>query len=286
MNVVIVTDSTCDLPSKITKDKGIEVIPLTVTFGDKSFRDGIDMNSQAFFARLAKAEILPTTSQPAPSVFQACFRRHLDEGKEVFGIFISSELSGTYQSAVLARSGFTPEEQSRIVLMDSRYVTCALGILVLHAQRLKEQGASATEIATAIAPLTERTRLYAQLDTMKYLRMGGRVSAAVATAGGILNISPVISLVGGKLAAVDKIRKRPQVFFKWLRERMMSDLPDPTYGGIVVHSNDPQFGEALKEQFKYLFPECMLPVINIGAVVGTHVGPGAAGIIYIAKEKK
>ncbi len=285
MNIAIITDSTCDLSISAEAAYQIDIVPLMVTFGEKAYRDGVDLTNSEFYLRLAKADILPTTSQPTPAAFQEVFRRRLDEGKDIVGIFISSGLSGTYQSAMIARSSFINEEQNRIHLVDSQQATGSLGILVHQACKMRDQGAGAKEIADSINELVPRTRLYAFFDTLKYLKMGGRLSAAAAAAGGLLNISPVCALVNGKLVPIAKIRKRQNVFHQWLREKLLTDIPDPQYSGAFLHSDAPALAAALQEEFKYLLPPDKTLSISLGAVVGTHTGPNAQGVAYIAKEK-
>ena len=285
MNIAIMTDSTCDLDPGAEAQYHIDIVPLLVTFGEKSYQDGVDMSKRVFFSRLAKASMLPFTSQPSPATFQALFRRRLDEGSEVIGIFLSSTLSGTYQSAVTARSLFHEEEQRRIHLVDSRNGTGSMAILVLEACRLRDQGTGIPDILAHIHDLIPRVRLFAIYDTPKYLKMGGRISGAVAAVSGVLNIVPVLTLVSGSITAADKIRKNPNAFRKWLREKLTKDLPDPQYPVFFLHGNNPDLTLPLREEFKYLTIQENTYTLCIGAVIGTHLGPNAYGMTYVTKEK-
>jgi len=286
MNIAIITDSTCDLGPGAEALFHIDIVPLLVTFGKDIFLDGVDLTSEEFYARLSKADALPTTSQPSPLTFQELFRRRLDEGKDVVGVFISSTLSGTYQTALMARNQFTPEEQERIILIDSRHSTGNLGILVIEACRKRDQGAEAAAIRDHIAGLIPRLRLYSVFDTLKYLRMGGRLSAAGAVAGNLLNITPVVTLYDGTISVVAKIRRSPNAFRKWLREKILGDLPDPGSPAIFLHSNNPALTAPLREEFKYLFAPENCFDLCLGSVIGTHTGPGAHGLVYVSRDKQ
>ncbi|MCL1805953.1 MAG: DegV family protein [Clostridiales bacterium] len=285
MSIAIITDSTCDLNPSAQARYHIDIVPLLVTFGDKAFRDGVDISKKEFFARLSKASILPSTSQPSPAAFQEVFRRRLDEGSDIVGIFISAALSGTYQSAVIARGLFDAEEQKRIHLVDSRNGTGSMAVLILEACRLRDQGAAAADVAAQLEGIVPRIRLYAVLDTLKYLKMGGRISGAAAAAGGILNIVPVLTVANGSITVASKIRRNPNAFRKWLRERVSGELPDPRYTAVFLHANNPSLTESIREEFKYLLPKEKSINLCLGAVIGAHIGQDAYGIVYVAKEK-
>ena len=282
--VAVVTDSTCDLGPGGELAYGMDIVPLTVSFGEELFRDGYDLSSAEFYQRLSKASVLPTTSQPSPAVFGSVFKRRLDEGKEVVGIFISATLSGTYQSAAHAKSLFSASEQERICLIDSKQGTGGLAILALEACALRDQGASAADIERHLSGVIPRVRLYAILDTLKYLRMGGRLSAAAAITGGIINIVPIISLDDGVIVTAAKIRRGRNSFCKWLRERLNAKLPDPAFPATYLHSNDPASIALLQDEFKYLLPPERALRLSLGAVIGTHAGPGALGMVYVTKD--
>ena len=284
MDVSIITDSTCDLGPGGEVAYDIDIVPLTVNFGDKAFKDGIELSSQEFYDRLSRVTTLPTTSQPAPAVFQAIYRRRLDEGKEIVGVFISTTLSGTYQSAVTAMSFFSDEEQSKIHLVDSRQATGGLALLVLEACSMRDRGVCAADICAALDALKPRVKLYAALDTLRYLRMGGRLSATAAFAGGILNVVPVISLDDGVIVSPAKIRRGKNAFRKWLRGRLNTTLPDLRYPVVYLHSNNISAIESIQEEFKYLIPSDRLYRLSLGAVIGTHAGPDAIGIVYAVRD--
>ena len=187
MNMVrIMTDSTCDLSPERQKALGVEVVPLSVHFGAESFRDGVDLSNAEFYERLRGAETLPTTAQVNPEEFISRFQDHVGAGDQVVGIFLASQLSGTCQSALIAR-GIVDE--ANIFVVDSTTVTFGLGLLVEMAAQLRDAGLSAPEIAAQVEQLAGRLRFYAVVGTLKYLKMGGRISGTAAVVGGMLGIT-------------------------------------------------------------------------------------------------
>ena len=178
---------------------------------------------------------------------------------------------------------FTNEEQKRITLIDSQHVTGNLGLLILEACRLRDAGVGAAEICSHIENLIPKVRLYALVQSLKYLRLGGRVSGSAAAVGNLLSISPIITTVNGSIVVAGKIRRSNNAFRKWLRDKLLTDMPDPQYPAVYLHSNNPALTQPLKEEFRYLFPPATSLSLPIGAVVGTHAGPGAVGLCYISR---
>ena len=278
--IELITDSTSDLSPALAAQLGVRVLPLTVHFGEESFRDGVDISNADFYARLRKAEKLPTTSQINPETFTAVFQEVLDRGNQAVGIFISSELSGTCQSAQIARDMLDSED---VFVVDSRTVTFSLGLLVIEAARLRDRGLSAAELAAEITTLREKLRLYAVVDTLKYLKMGGRISAATAVVGGVLGITPIIAIEDGKVESVGKTRGR-KAGIQWMRERALEEEIDLTHCVVFGHTDCPEALEAVADAFSDVAAQA--PAVyrsDIGAVVGTHAGPGAAGLGYFVK---
>jgi len=277
----IITDSTADLLPERIQQLGVEVLPLSVHFGGETYQDGVDMNPAQFYEKLAGADTLPTTSQINPDVFVSVFEKHLEAGDQVLGIFISSELSGTFQSAAIARDMVGGKD---IAVVDSRTATFALGLLVEQACILRDRGLPLDELTAQVTELTQRVRLLAVVDTLKYLKMGGRISSATAVVGGILGISPIIAVQNGKVDSIGKARGR-KAAFGWIREelgRRPADLSLPVSFG---HSNAP---EAMAENMSFFADwSVRAPLVctgNIGAVVGTHAGPGATGLAYFEQK--
>ena len=277
--IQIITDSTSDLSSAQAQQLGVQVLPLTVHFGEEAFRDGIDITNADFYARLRGASTLPTTSQINPDVFTQVFQAALDKGDQVVGIFISSELSGTCQSAVIAQEMLDSKD---VFVVDSRTVTFPLGLLVAVAAHLRDQGLDAAALAAKLCQLRERLRLYAVVDTLKYLKMGGRISAATAAVGGMLGISPIITIQDGKVESVGKARGR-KAGIQWIVNKVAQEKPDPAYPIAFGHSDCPDAMDAISAAFAELSAQVpQTYTSDIGSVVGTHAGPGATGIAYFA----
>lgn len=277
--VRIITDSTADLSPQRQAELGVEVVPLSVHFGAEIFRDGVDLTNEEFYARLRGCESLPTTSQVNPEEFAARFRAHTGRGDEVVGIFISSLLSGTCQSAAIARD---MAEGEGIFVVDSGTVTFALGLLVEAACRLRDQGLSAREVAAGTERLSKRLRFYAVVETLKYLKMGGRISAAAAVVGGMLGVTPILNIRDGVVEAAAKSRGRKGAY-QWMEKRIAAEPVDTALPVSFGHSDAPEVMAECEAYFKERIPGLDIRESRIGAVVGTHAGPGCAGIAYFAR---
>lgn len=273
----LITDSTADLDPRRARELGVEVIPLSVHFGDTVYLDGVDITPEQFYEKLAGADRLPTTSQVNPDVFTVAFEKHLAAGDEVLGIFLSSELSGTFQSAAIARDMTDPK---RVRVVDSRSATFGLGLLVEQVKVLMDQGLGLDELEKQANALAGRVRLLAAVDTLKYLKMGGRISAATAVVGGLLGVTPIIAVQGGIVEAAGKTRGR-KAAFAWIREeleRRPADLSLPVGFG---YSAAPEILEENMAYFKDWSDQAPFVITSdIGAVIGTHAGPKATGLAY------
>lgn len=278
--VRIITDSTCDISKEEQIQMGITVVPLVVNFGENSYKDGIEISREEFYSKLEQAEELPTTSQVNPAGFEEEFQKALDEGDEVVAILLASELSGTYQSAVIAADTL---ESENIHLVDSGTVTMGLALLLKEAVRLRDKGLLGKEIAKEIKTLSKRVRIVALIDTLKYLKMGGRLSAASAMIGSFLGIHPLLKVQHGVVQSVGKVRSLKAGIRK-LQEYLEEEGVDFSYGISFGHSNAVERMNSCMEYMKpYLKTEDYI-LCNIGTVVGTHAGPGAMGIAYITKK--
>ncbi len=277
----ILTDSTSDIPNELAKQLNIEIFHLEVRFSETEvYRDGVDLSAEEFYRKLPQYAQLPSTSQISPAEFKSYFKEIKENGDEAVGIFISSELSGTCQSAAIAKQML---DADNIYVVDSRTVTFSLGLLVLQAVKLRDQGCSAKEICEKIEEMKQHLRLYAMVDTLKYLKKGGRISAVTAVAGEALGIKPIISTIGGRVELVGKSRGRAGAF-DWIVRQMEKDLPQENSPTAFGHSDAPEF----MEEFLQLFPDAMKENAMfgpLGCAVGTYAGPGAVGIAYFQKEK-
>ena len=278
MAVKIITDSTSDLSLEQAAQLGVEVLPLRVIFGETEYIDGVTLTAAQFYEKLAQSDVLPHTSQITPMEFSRVFDRLTANGDEVVGIFISSELSGTFQSARLAAA-----DQPGIYLVDSRLVTFALGTLVRIAASLRDQGRPAAEIYMELERIKPRIVLSAVVDDISYLVKGGRLSTMGGKVATALNIKPLITMKDGLVVssgAARGIRKAHQTIV----QRMAREGVDPSYPMVFGHSNAPEGAQSLRELVSAEMDTGESPLQLIGSVVGTHAGPGASGVVYVKKQ--
>lgn len=280
MAVRVVTDSTCDLPPETVAQLGITVIPLTVLFGDEALQDGIDIDATTFYDRLAAAPDLPKTSQPSVEAFLAVYRAIAAEGHEIVSIHISSRLSGTLNSASVARE--TGDLDARVELIDSYTVSMGLGVAVVAAAERAQQGGSLEEVAAAAQSGMERAHVVVALDTLEYLRRGGRIGRAGAFLGSALRIKPIVHLDGGEVAPLERVRTHARA----IRRIEEIATEDRTIEALhVVWTADDAAAAALLERVRPLLPHTQLEVGHIGPTVGTYVGPNATGICTVRRER-
>ncbi len=279
--VRIITDSTSDFPLEQAQELGVRVIPMQLNIDGEVYRDGLDMEPETFYDLLAQAKILPTTSQPSPEQFITEFEQARQAGEEVVCITVSGELSGTLQSAMIAREEVGYEH---IHLVDSRNVTLAEQLLVRRACHLAQAGLTAADIAQDLEAVRGRIRLLAIVDTLKYLHKGGRLSGAAALAGGLLGVKPVVGITDGKLGMMGKARGMAGAYvtlFKLIEEQGGIDESEPYLVGYTGSRTQAMPFVRFVSQNLGLEKPAVLP---IGTVIGTHAGPGAAGIAFFAKE--
>ena len=281
MSVKIIVDSTADMIPQV--EERVSIVPLTVTFGEKEYVSGVDIDSQKFYEMLVESDVLPTTSQATPFAFSEAFEEAVAQGFDVVCLTCSGKLSGTHQSAVIAAA----EYGSSVHVVDSNTIAIGLGILVEYALQLVDQGLSAEEITWKLLQKRDDIRLLALVDTLEYLKKGGRISAAAAIAGGLLNIKPVITLTGGEIKVLGKARGSKQANNLLVQEIQKAggvDFRKPLLLGYTGLS------DALLQKYitdsAELWQEARdaLPYAIVGSVVGTHVGPGAVAVAFFSAE--
>ena len=281
MSVRIIVDSTTDLPEQTARR--VTVVPLTIHFGEQQYVSGVDIDARKFYEMLVEGDVLPTTSQPTPYAFTQVFQEAVDAGDTVVCITVSSKLSGTYQSACIAAADFP----GKVFVVDSLTVAIGGGILTEYALSLTDKGMDAEEIAWKLMQKREKVRLLALLDTLEYLKKGGRISSAVAFAGGLLNIKPVIAVADGEVKMLGKARGSKQgnnLLVQEIDKAGGVDFEKPLLLGYTGLS------DALLQ--KYIVDSAalwqgkveQLPVSIVGSVVGTHAGPGAVAVAFFAAE--
>ncbi|MET3850222.1 DegV family protein [Paenibacillus sp. OAE614] len=276
---VIVTDSTADIPEDIAKQHDIHVVPLRLMFGEDTFEDGVDISAEVFYKRLVQSEQLPTTSQASPADYMQVYQEIMNEypGSPIISIHISSGLSGTYQSATIAKSML--EGDPDITIVDSKSASYGFGLLVVHAARLAAEGKTAEEIVRSVEEVRRQRKLYFLVDTLEYLQKGGRIGKAAAMIGNLLNIKPILSIdEEGIIYAVEKVRGRKKALARIL-ERFREDLGGVQNINVAVgHTADPASAEPVLEDLSRDFRLQEVVLTNIGPVVGTHVGPGTLAV--------
>ena len=282
MNVRIVVDSTADLPAGI-RDK-ITVVPLTIRFGDEEYIDGVTIDHRRFYEKLIESDVLPTTSQATPDAFMQVFRQAEAAGESVVVLTISSKLSGTCQSATIAAAEFP----GRVFVVDGCSVAIGSGILAELAVNLAERGVDAASIAARLEKERENLCVVAVLDTLEYLKRGGRISKTAAFAGELLNIKPVVSLNGGEISILGKARGSRQSNNYLVQEIEKAggvDFRKPLLLGYTGLSD--AMLQKYIEDSAALWEDHVtdLPQTVIGSVVGTHAGPGAIGVAFFRKSE-
>lgn len=277
--VKIVTDSTSDIPAEVREALGIIAVPLKVHFGDETFRDSVDITANSFYPKLSSSSQLPTTSQPSPvdfmEVYKSIFEEHGDD-TAIISFHISAALSGTYQSAVLAKSLL--ERQATIEIIDTRSTCSGLGMMTIAAAKAAQAGQSVEEIKALMSQLRQDLRLYFIVDTLEYLQKGGRIGKASAFIGSLLNIKPILTIdTGGEVAPLDKVRGSKKAVARII-EMLKADFADTPVDICIAHSEAREGAEQLMELISASFKVNSRSYTEIGPVIGTHVGPGALSV--------
>lgn len=276
--VKIITDSTADVPKRIREQYGIEAVPLKVLFGEESFLDGVTITNNQFYERLAKVDTLPKTSQPSPTEFMEVYERQLAQNPHasIISIHLSSALSGTYQSAVLGSTLL--ETDSDITVIDSKSASYGCGMLVVKAAEMAAAGEPKERIVEKVNAMIKDRQMYFLLDTLDYLQKGGRIGKAAALFGSILNIKPILSIdQEGVVTAVDKVRgtkKAMQRIVDLFKQEFGDDAVEMTVGWTAKSDLAKELAALAQTQLKVV----TIRQTDIGSVIGTHAGPGAAAL--------
>ena len=275
--IALVTDSTCDLPKSVVKDKNITVIPLNVHFGEETFLDGIDLQSNEFFEKLSTSEIHPQTSQPSVGRFVETYNDLLKKHDSILSLHISSKLSATYNSALQAQKEIGNEN---IKVIDSMNGTLGLGAIVHHIADLNQKGESFENLVKEAEKIIPNAIFMGLVPTLEYLAKGGRIGKARAFMGSLLKIKPILSAVDGEIQSVGKARtliKGMDFIVDEMKNRKISKL-------FIVHANHEERANLLKEKTKDLIDPKDIIIAEFGPVVGTHLGPGSFGVGFISSE--
>ena len=275
--IKIITDSTADLSKEIYEKYDIDVLPLLINFGEDSYLDGVEINPDKVFERIKKENILPTTAQVTASRFVESYKKYLSEGYKIISIHMSSVMSGTYQSACIAKEMLETED---IVVIDSQKVTAALGMLVLKAAKLREKEHDVLKIEQELNVIKEKIKVSIYFDSLEYLVRGGRISKTAGIVGSMLGIKLILEIKDGLMAVKDKIRGNKKSI-----KKIISDLESVTLDEdlpvILIDVNNVEIKEALKEYMEANnvdFVEC-----PVGSSVCIHSGPGCCGLVFLTK---
>jgi DegV family protein with EDD domain len=275
----VVTDSACDLPQALADEHRIEIVPLTIRFGEEEFVDRRDLSPKEFWARSAGSPVLPETAAPSAGAFEEAYRKLAGEGADgIVCVTISSALSATHQAAALAAKAIGDDIPVRVV--DSKAVTMAQGLQALAAAEMAEQGKGLDDCVGALDDLIDRSRIYATLDTLENLKKGGRIGGAQAMIGSLLSIKPVIELNEGVVGEESKQRTRSKAL-RYLVEKVKE------HGAVenlwAMHGDAPDLEEFL-DLLGAVYPREDIKVGDIGAVIGTHGGPRVMGVVFHASR--
>ena len=276
-NTAIVLDSTADFPQASERFPNWRIVPLYVNFGAESYRDYLDLGPEEFYNRLAAASSPPTTSQPTPGDFLAVYEQLAGRYERILSLQVASTLSGTFASAQAAASALG----ERVRVVDTGTVSAAVTMLALAVQRRLERGSSDAEIDALVERYRDTHGLLFSVETLEYLARGGRIGRAAAFAGTILNVKPILALRQGEVVPLKRVRGRRQALeeFALQLERGTSDSPTLRLG--IAHAAAPERAAALGRIVSELRPAAEIEVVtSLGAVVGTHTGPGTLGLFW------
>jgi DegV family protein with EDD domain len=277
-NTAVVLDSTADFPEAPERFPNFRVVPLYVSFGDETFRDFVEITPERFYERLTGATELPTTSQPTPGDFLAAYEELVPQYERVLSLQISSTLSGTFASAETAAQTLGND---RVRVIDSRTVSASLAMLSLGVQRRLERGTTDEEVDAFVARYAREHRLLFTVNTLEYLAKGGRIGRAAALAGNLLNVKPILTIRDGEVVALKKVRGSQKAFAEF-RELFVSSTTDsPNLKVGIAHAAAPERLQALRALVEHERPNAQIEIATtLGAVVGTHAGPGTVGFFW------
>ena len=277
-STAIVLDSTADFPDAPERFPNLRVVPLYVRFGDESLRDYVDITPDRFYERLASSPQLPTTSQPTPGDFLAVYEELAPRYERILSLQLSSTLSGTFESARTAAEMLGGDT---VRVIDSRTVSASLALLALGVQRRLERGTTDEEVDEFVARYQREHRLLFTVNTLEYLAKGGRIGRAAALAGTLLNVKPILTIVDGEVVPLKRVRGNQKAFAEFSDQFAATSTDSPSLRVGIAHAAAPDRLEALRAMVEYLRPQAQIEIATtLGAVVGTHAGPGTVGFFW------
>jgi DegV family protein with EDD domain len=276
-NTAIVLDSTADFPDAQIRFPNMRVVPLYVRFGEQSFRDYVELDPHDFYARLKVAPELPSTSQPTPEDFLSTYAA-LDGYERIYSLHISSKLSGTFGSATLAASELGGD---RVRLVDTESASVGIGMLALALQDLLEDGTTDGDVDLLVGRYREQAGLLFTVDTLEFLAKGGRIGRARALAGSLLNVKPILTIADGEVVPLTRVRGRQKALDEFRRRFEEATTGEPGLAVGIAHAEAEETVERLRELVLETRPHADVRLVtSLGAVVGTHAGPGTVGFFW------
>ena len=275
-NTAIVVDSTADFPEAQERFPNWRMVPLYVRFGDQSYRDYVELGPDEFYARLRTADELPTTSQPTPGDFLAAYEE-LAAYERIYSLHISAKLSGTFESARTAAS----ELGDKVRMVDTETASAAITMLGLAIQRRLERGTTDEEIAALVERYKDEHRLLFTVDTLEFLAKGGRIGRAAKFAGQMLHIKPILTIDDGEVLPLKRVRGNQKAMQEFVSEFTEGSTDEPGLRVGIAHADAPERAEALVKMVRDVRPHAEIETVTtLGAVVGTHAGPGTVGFFW------
>ena len=278
MTIRIVTDSASDISLEEAEDLGIEIVPLSVRFGEAEYTDLVDLSVSDFYQKMAESDLLPSTAAPSPGAFEAAFKKCAEAGAEgVICINLSLALSATGQAAQLAADALA--DTLPVKCIDSKSITCGLGTIIRKAAGAAKDGGSMDEIVALVENLASRTRIFATLDTLENLKKGGRIGGAKAMLGTMLQFKPCLDLSSGEVVEAGRQRTRKKSLI-WLKEVLESEGEISELS--IIHGDAPDV-EEFATLISDIVPRDQIRINQLGAVIGTHGGPRVLGVTYLVQ---
>lgn len=279
--IKIFADSTCDLPSSWIEEHDIGIIPLYVVFGEDSLRDGVDITPVELYAKVEETGSLPKTAAPSPSDFIAAFSPHVDRGEDILYISLSSELSSTYQNALIAAGEMPP---GKVTVVDSLNLSCGIGLLVMKAVNAANEGASIPQIVDLLNSYVDQVECEFVIDTLDYLYKGGRCSGMQNLIGSLLKIRPVIKVVNGSMTPAYKVRGKKEKALDQMLANALEHVQDMDNDLIiVVHTMAESEALMLQKALQEKTGARQVSISTAGCVICSHCGPQTVGLMYAKK---
>jgi DegV family protein with EDD domain len=279
----VVTDSGSDLALEVKERLGIHVVPLTVQFGSEIFKDGVEISVADFYAKLKTESEMPSTCQPSPADFVAMYEKIAEPGDTIISVHLSSKMSGTYQSAVLASTML--DSSIKVITVDSKAASMGLGLVAVTAAEGVQAGKDLDEILSDVQHVIDHLQVYFVVDTLEFLKKNGRIALAQALVGTMLSIKPILTLVDGEVAPFEKIRGKAKAL-KRVRELILefqARSPEKTIRAALSHATAPEEAEQVIDALKLVLPVGGEVVVGeIGPTIGVHTGPGVVALFLCA----